>query len=337
MAQADRTGGVLPLHNPDPRDWLSAIVEGSDDAIISKDLSGRIQTWNPGASRIFGYTASEVIGKPITILIPEERLDEEPRILAKIRSGERVDHFETVRRRKDGSFVDISLTISPIRDAAGTIVGASKIARDISERRLAEQNQRLLIREMQHRVKNLFAVATSIVTLTARQNLAAEALASTIRDRLSALARAHELTTSGWSADENENACGDLLALIETVLAPYSDGNRVRIGGDHVAVGSHATTNIALLIYELATNAAKYGALSVAKGQLTIGLHVEGDNVRIDWAEAGGPGLHGEKASGFGSQLANKLTSALGATLTRDWRPTGLVITIEIPLARLKT
>lgn len=336
MEQANRTDGVFPLHNPDPRDWLAAIVEGSDDAIISKDLSGRIQSWNPGAARIFGYTANEVIGKPITILIPEERLDEEPRILTKIRNGERVDHFETVRRHKDGSLVDISLTISPIRDATGTIIGASKIARDISERRMAEESQRLLIREMQHRVKNLFAVATSIVTLTARQNPTPETLASAIRDRLSALARAHDLTTSGWSTDNGENSRGDLLALIKTVLAPYGEGGRVQVEGDHVSVGSHATTNIALLIYELATNAAKYGALSVFDGQLAIGLHVEAEKVRIDWSETGGPELHGEQTSGFGSQLAQNLALAMDATLTRDWRPEGLVVTIELPLAILK-
>lgn len=108
---------------PDPRDWLVAIINGSDDAIISKDLNGYIRTWNAGATRLFGYAADEVVGKPITILIPKERLDEEPAILAEIRRGNRVDHFETVRRRKDGSPVDLSLTISPERNSRGAIVG----------------------------------------------------------------------------------------------------------------------------------------------------------------------------------------------------------------------
>lgn len=329
----DLQHGAIPHHDPDPRDWLAAIVEGSDDAIISKDLLGRIHSWNTGATRIFGYTADEVIGKPITILIPDDRLEEEPRILAKIRSGERVEHFETIRRRKDGSLVDISLTISPIRDAAGTIVGASKIARDISERRIAEQSQRLLIREMRHRVKNLFAIASSIVSLTARKEETAEALARAIRERLSALSRAHELT----SMNEDEKSGGDLLALIETVLAPYGDRDRIRLDGDHVAVGGNATTNVALLIYELATNAVKYGALSVPGGLLSIGLRVKADTVRIEWAETGGPSVEGEKASGFGSELVDKLALALAATLSRDWRATGLVITIDIPLSVLKS
>jgi PAS domain S-box-containing protein len=118
---------------------LAAIVESSDDAIISKDLNGTVTTWNRGAERIFGYRADEVIGKSITILIPPEQLDEEVYVLSRIRSGQSVDHFETVRRHKDGTLIPISLTVSPIRAPDSTIVGASKIARDISERRQAQQ------------------------------------------------------------------------------------------------------------------------------------------------------------------------------------------------------
>ncbi len=121
------------------RSRLAAIVASSDDAIVSKTLDGRIVTWNEGASRIFGYTAEEVIGKPITILIPPDRLDEEPNILARLRAGERVDHFETLRVRKDGTVVNVSLSISPVRNAAGDIVGASKIARDITQQKRAEE------------------------------------------------------------------------------------------------------------------------------------------------------------------------------------------------------
>jgi PAS domain S-box-containing protein len=118
---------------------LSAIVDSSDDAIISKDLNGVITSWNRGAERLFGYTAEEAVGQPVTLLIPEERLHEEPEILAKLQKGERVDHFETIRRRKDGTLLDISLTISPVRDITGKVVGASKIARDITQRRRNEE------------------------------------------------------------------------------------------------------------------------------------------------------------------------------------------------------
>ena len=116
---------------------LAAIVESSDDAIISKDLNGVITTWNQAAERVFGYTASEVIGRPVTMLMPPERYDEEPGILARVRRGERIDHYETVRRRKDGTLLDISLTVSPIIDHHGKVIGASKIARDITQRKQA--------------------------------------------------------------------------------------------------------------------------------------------------------------------------------------------------------
>ncbi|MBS0170692.1 MAG: PAS domain S-box protein [Nitrospira sp.] len=119
---------------------LAAIVESSDDAIISKDLNGVIKSWNRGAQRLFGYTAEDMIGQPVQRLIPPDRFDEEPRILERIRKGQRIDHYETVRQRKDGSLVHISLTVSPIKDGRGRIVGASKIARDITERKQAERH-----------------------------------------------------------------------------------------------------------------------------------------------------------------------------------------------------
>lgn len=119
--------------------WLAAIIESADDAIISKTLEGIITSWNRGAEHLFGYTADEVIGKPVTILIPLDHIDEEPQILGRIRRGERVEHYETVRVGKDGRLIDISLTVSPIRSADGTIIGASKIARDISDRKRAQK------------------------------------------------------------------------------------------------------------------------------------------------------------------------------------------------------
>jgi PAS domain S-box-containing protein len=131
---------------------LAAIVESSADAIISKDLNGIITSWNTGAERIFGYTAAEVIGQPVSILAAPDRLDEMPDILSKIKQGLRVEHYETRRRRKNGQIIDVALSVSPVRDAAGRIVGASKIARDISDRKRAEQERGfLLAREQEAR------------------------------------------------------------------------------------------------------------------------------------------------------------------------------------------
>ena len=127
-------GPVDEVDHLDHRALLAAIVESSDDAIVSKTLEGRILSWNPGATRIFGYQPAEVIGKPITIIIPEELHGEELQILAKLRRGERIDHFDTVRVTKDGRRLAISLTVSPVRAADGTVIAASKVARDVSER-----------------------------------------------------------------------------------------------------------------------------------------------------------------------------------------------------------
>jgi PAS domain S-box-containing protein len=149
----------MTIRPPDPRLRLAAIVESSDDAIVSKDLNGIITSWNRGAEELFGYTADEAIGRSITILIPPDRLAEEDMVLGSVRRGERVEHFDTLRMRKDGTLVPISLTVSPIRDPAGTIVGASKIARNISYRRQIEGE----LQELHRRLMGLATASASIL------------------------------------------------------------------------------------------------------------------------------------------------------------------------------
>lgn len=155
---------------------LAAIVEGCEDAIVSKDLNGIIESWNGGAERLFGYSPSEVIGKSITMLIPQERIEEESEILSRIRAGKRIRHFETIRHRKDGSPVEISLTVSPIRNSGGEIVGASKIARDISERKrierallAADQQKNEFLATLAHELRNPLApIQTSLYIMRLR-------------------------------------------------------------------------------------------------------------------------------------------------------------------------
>jgi two-component system, LuxR family, sensor kinase FixL len=137
-----------PLRESEPFRWLAAITESSDDAIISKTLDGSIMSWNQGAERLFGYPAEEVVGMPITILIPPDRQNEERMILEQIAGEKRVDHYETVRLRKDGSSVMVSLTVSPVKNAEGGVIGASKIARDVTERKQAEARENALITQL---------------------------------------------------------------------------------------------------------------------------------------------------------------------------------------------
>ncbi len=321
---------------------LSSIVQFSDDAIISKNLKGQIESWNAGAERIFGYTASEAIGQPVEMLIPPDRLSEEPEIINRIRRGERIDHYETVRRRKDGSLIDISLTVSPIKDAEGRVLGASKIARDITERRKAQEQHELLFREMDHRIRNLFALAGSVVTLSERSSASPKELVSIIRDRLDALARAHALTLpkSIDQSVQTEQAT-TLQSLLRTIVSPYQGENgtagRIVIRGPDVPISAALATGFALLLHEFATNAAKYGALSMAAGKVEIECADTNDIFSLTWTERGGPRIEREPTSkGFGSQLAQAtVTGRLGGEISREWNSDGLTIRLSFSRSRL--
>jgi PAS domain S-box-containing protein len=186
----ERTKAEAALRESEERyRQLASIVEFSDDAIISKNLDSIILTWNKGAERLFGYSANEVIGKPVTILMPPERLDEESAILERIRCCERVETYETVRCRKDGSLVDISLTVSPIKNAQGKVVAASKIARDITDRKRSEAQLAILAHEAEHRAKNVLASVQATVHLS--QSDTPAGLKAAIEGRIQALANVH--------------------------------------------------------------------------------------------------------------------------------------------------
>jgi PAS domain S-box-containing protein len=321
---------------------LASIVQSSDDAIISKDLNGIIASWNCGAQRVFGYTAEEMIGRPVSVLIPSERENEEPGILQRIRRGERIDHYETIRRRKDGSLIDISLTVSPIRNAAGEIIGASKVARDITERRRARDQQQLLLREMDHRIKNLFSLASSVVTLSARSVGTPAELAASVRDRLGALARAHALTLSVPSATAPRENPATLHALVKTIVSPYEnqtadERERVTVTGADAPLSNNSVTSLALLLHEFTTNAAKYGALSTPERRVDVLCEVAGDKLLLKWNERGGPALADQvSADGFGSVLIRSaIEGQLGGAISRDWLPEGLVIRLSLALDRL--
>ncbi|WP_311939523.1 PAS domain S-box protein [Labrys neptuniae] len=337
---ARQLGFAIERHHSDQTARrLAALVESSGDAIISKNLEGIITSWNAGAEQLFGYTASEAIGRSVMMLIPPDRHNEEPAILARIRAGERIDHYETIRRRKDGSLVDISLSVSPIKDAEGVTIGASKIARDITERRRAHEQQQLLLHEMNHRVKNLFALATSIVNLSVASAETPAMLASIVADRLGALSRAHALTLASGTADTGFRKTATLHALIEAILAPYVEGaqgerRRFTVEGLDIELAENVVTPVALLLHEFATNAAKYGCFSTSTGRLTIECRRRDGDAVIIWREIGGPEVQPSDAEGFGSRLVRLAASQFGG-FSRQWRPEGLVIELRMDLSRV--
>ena len=335
---------AFPPGTTEAEQRLSAIIESSDDAIVSKDLNGIIKTWNRAAQRMFGYAPEEIIGRSVLLIIPEELHGEEPMIIGKIRRGERIGHYDTVRRRKDGSLIDVSLTVSPLRDANGVVVGASKIARDISERKRAEERQNLLLGEMSHRVKNVLAVATGLVALSARSAESPRAMASAIQERLAAYARAHDLTRPGIiNGAEGAARETTLHALIAAILAPYmgpstpNSQDDITVEGTDLPLAGGAVTNLALVLHEFATNAAKYGALSVPEGRIRIAASVEDGVFNLLWKETGGPALAGAPSKqGFGSQFtARTVKSQFGGQLIQEWESDGAKIHVRIPMDRL--
>ena len=324
----------MAMSEPPAASWLAAIVESSDDAIVSKTLDGLITSWNPAAQRLFGYTAEEVIGRPISILAAPDREDEMPANLERIRRGEKVDRYETVRRRKDGSLVDISLTVSPIRDATGQIVGASKIARDITARKNIEERQRLLTAELSHRVKNLFAVVQVLAERSASKATSAAECIEAFRGRLQALNAAHNALIGGnWN-------WASLPSLIRTVLEPYlGDGDRIRLDVEDLQLNPDFALTLALGLNELATNAAKHGALASPTGRVTLTARVEadesGDEFRLVWQEDGGPAVDAPAVAGFGtSMLSQAIEYQHEGKVELDWRKEGLICRLTLPLAK---
>lgn len=332
-AGAKRSEKVSPAPTGLESTLLAAIVDSTDDAIASKDLAGIVTSWNRAAERLFGYTAEEMIGRPIAVLAAPGRENEMPEILERIRRGERVDHYETLRRRKDGSLVEISLTVSPVCDEAGKIIGASKIARDISERRRLEEERELRVGELRHRVKNLLAIVGAIARQTTVEGLSAGEYREDFTGRLAALAAAHE---AAFRSDDGI----DLAALINRLLDPYIHrawGEVVTIAvGPPVTVPRAKIQPLAFVVHELATNAVKHGALSVSAGRLRLSwttAHAGGrTQLRLSWQERGGPPVVQPASKGFGMKLIEMTGGELGGGAELEFEPEGLAARLVVEL-----
>jgi PAS domain S-box-containing protein len=305
--------------------FLAAIVQSSDDAIATKNLDGIITSWNKGAEGVFGYTAEEAIGQPITIVIPQDRQDEERRILTRIRRGERIEHFETIRQHKHGNLIWVSLTISPVKNAEGKIVGASKTARDITEQKRTGEQIATLAREAEHRSKNLLANVQAMVNLSQADSVVD--LKKAIEGRIQALANVHSLfVASRWIGAE-------LSTIAQQELAPYSatGEKRVQTDGPQVLLAPDIAQAVAVTLHELATNAVKYGALSTTNGHIDLKWSQEANGrLNLRWIETGGPTVLPPTRRGFGGRIIEQMIAQLKGDTRFDWRAEGLVCEITL-------
>ncbi len=308
---------------------LAAIISSSEDAILGIDLDMVVTSWNSGAEKVYGYQADEMIGRSVTVLIPPDRIEEERQIIGRIKSGDRVEPHDTIRRHKSGRDVEVSLSVSPIYDSNGRIVGASKNARDISARKEAERIQATLIAELNHRVKNVLATVTAIARQTFARATDIDSATKTFEARLRSMARAHDLLTRGsWEG-------ASLNSIVREALSPYP-ADRIDILGPDTAVTPKLVVALSLILHELSTNAAKYGALSTEAGRIHISWSVEDmhpPKLFLNWIEVGGPVVVPPVRKGFGSRLIEGLLPGeLGGSVDVTYEPEGLQCHIQASL-----
>ena len=313
----------------------AAIIRGSGDAILSVDLAGNITSWNDGAARLYGYSGEEVIGTSVHILLPEGKHAEEEALLGRIREGLSIESYQTNRIHRSGRIIPVSLRLSPIFDDLGQVIGASKIARDISAQVETDAMRAMLMSEMKHHVKNTLATVMAI----ARQSFGRKGSEEVTRftARISALARAQDLLT-------REVADGaEIGAMVRRALAPFPEQS-LMISGPSLHLGPRSVMLLTLCLHELATNAAKYGSLSADGGRVQVSWRLklgQGKSqpeqvVLLNWREYGGPVVATPSHRGFGSMLiTNVLRLELGAQGTVQFDRAGLRFEAVVPRERL--
>jgi PAS domain S-box-containing protein len=313
----ERRAAEKALHRSQER--LAAIVTSSEDAIVGKTVDGIVTSWNEAAERMFGYSASDMIGQSIRRLIPTDRQAEEDMILGRIARGERLKSYETIRSTKDGRAIDVSITASPIRDEKGRIIGASIIARDVTARKAHQEQIHLLMREANHRVKNILSVVQAIARNTAAGE--PEEFVGRFTERIEALAANQDLLVHNrWQGVDVED-------LARTQLAHFADliGLRIIFDGPKLRLNAAAAQGIGLALHELATNAGKYGALSTDAGRVDIGWGTEGDTFTMSWTERQGPPVSTPKRRGFGTAVMEAMAErTVGGKADLRFAPSGV-------------
>jgi PAS domain S-box-containing protein len=306
---------------------MEAIIQSAMDAIITIDEELHIVLFNPAAEKIFGYSANEVLGEPVTMLFPERSRPEHAHFLqdffASRLLNERIEREDLlVAMRRYGEEFPIEGSISQVT-VGGECVGTI-ILRDITERKMNEEARALLAREVDHRAKNALAVAQALVALTKADTV--DAFAEAIRGRIAALGRAHSLLSqSQWRG-------APLDQLIRDELQPYAKDGQLVLEGEPISCAAAAVQSLSLLFHELATNAVKHGALGRDKGTVTVTWTLGRDSLTVRWTERGGPRVVAPKGEGFGSRLLREVSGRqLDAEMDFDWDSKGLAVEIRLP------
>lgn len=318
---------------------LAAIVGQSKDFISIADADFAVLHVNAAGRRLVGL--DDVAGTRLTDYFPaENRPFVETVVLAGMKRDGWWEGELTFRNFSTGEGIAVLYNIFPVHDDGGALMGYATVTRDLREAKRAEEARDLLIKELSHRIKNIFAVVGGIASLSGRSDPTAKPFVDAFRLRLGALAQAHEYVRP-HSPDSAPSVSGQtVLGLMRLVMAAYSEDGRARvvIEGDDVAIGDHSATSLALIMHEQATNAMKYGGLSNAGGTVTLAGRLEDGIYHLTWAEAGGPPVTGTPTrKGFGTILAERsVAGQLDGTLTHEWAPSGLVMRLGVPVANLR-
>ncbi|HEY1735144.1 MAG TPA: PAS domain S-box protein [Methylovirgula sp.] len=311
---------------------LAEIVASSIDAIFSIDFSDTILTWNNGAERLFGYTAQEALGRKADFLVPDKVLSERRANMQRLLAGEAIE-YQTRGLHKDGQSIDVWIRGAPVRGLDGNFVGGSLIVRDITAQTQREAHVRFLMRELTHRSKNLLAVIQAMARQSLILQTTPEDFVERFSERLSGLAGSHDLLSS------DDWAGASLVQLIRSQLQHYGDlfGTRIQLQGPDLILRPEAAQNIGIALHELSTNAAKFGALSVPEGKVTISWKFttganDARRMHMNWEEKDGPPVVPPDHRGFGHMVMDKITGqALGGRSQAQFAPEGVSWTLDVP------
>ncbi|HEX7923353.1 MAG TPA: HWE histidine kinase domain-containing protein [Bradyrhizobium sp.] len=302
-----------------------------------------VALYNDAYAPSIGQKHPTALGRPARENWAELWDDLEPLLRGVLNTGETVfakDRPFYIERHGYPETVYFDISYSPVQNLAGEIGGVLCIVSETTERVAAQERQRLLAREANHRVKNMFAVFQGIISLSARSARTPQEMAQSLRGRLNALMQAKDLIRPGIMGTETHSERTTVGDVVRTVLRPYEDDTsreRIILGGPTVPVGVMAVTGLALALHETTTNAAKYGALSEPTGSISVTWVTEGGNLQLDWTETGGPAIVAPpSAKGFGSVLAERsISDQLGGKVEHSWLPSGLRLRVTVPLDRL--